>query len=253
MSRPLVLMYHAFGARSDEADPYRLYVAPDDFAWQLDTILSVGLRPMTMDAYLAGLRVGDWPDRSVLITIDDGYVNTLDLALPELTRRSIPATLFALPGLLDGRSQWMPDMPDEPLLGADGLRALVDGGVGVEAHGWDHRLLPGLPAAELTRQVQDTRNALGELLGAPPRTFAYASGEHDERARDAVRAAGYEAAFAVHSPNGRFALRRTDVNATDTRRTFRLKLSPLWAIAFPTLGRLGPLRRAAHALLGSVR
>lgn len=253
MSIPLVLMYHAFGERSDATDPYRLFVGPDDFGWQLDAILQRGMTPLTLDAYLAGLRVGAWPAKSVLITIDDGYVNTLDLATPELSSRGLPATLFALPGLLGGRSQWMPDMPDEPLLDAAGLRALVAQGVGVEAHGWDHTLLPGLPNAELTRQVSHTRDALEDLLGTPPRTFAYASGHHDERARDAVRAAGYEAAFAVHDPNGRFALRRTDVNATETRRSFQLKLSPLWRLAYPTLGRLGPLRRAAHAVVGSVR
>ncbi len=253
MSRPLILMYHAFGARDDVSDPYRLFVAPDDFGRQLDTVLRLGFRPVTMDGYLAGLRSGTWPRKSLLLTIDDGYVNTLELALPELQQRSLPATLFALPGRLDGRSAWMPEMPDEPLLGAQGLRDLVAGGVGVEAHGWDHTLLPGLPAAALRQQVHSAREALGEVLGAAPRAFAYASGQHDARARDAVRDAGYEAGFAVHDPHGRYAIRRRDVNATETDRTFRLKLTRAWSAGYATVGRLGPVRRAAHSLLGSVR
>ncbi len=253
MSGPIILMYHAFGERDDRSDPHRLFVAPDDFAWQLDTVLRVGLRPLTLDAYLAGQRTGSWPAKSVLITIDDGYVSTLDVAVPALAERGVPATLFALPGRLGGRSDWMADMADEPLLDAAGLRAVASSGVDVQAHGWDHALLPGLPADQLHRQVSDTRDALEDLLGAPPRAYAYASGQHDERARDAVRAAGYEVGFAVHSPQGRFAVRRTDVNATETRRTFRLKISPLWRVGYATAGRLGPVRRAAHAVLGSVR
>ncbi len=253
MNRPLILMYHAFGARDDATDPHRLFVAPDDFGRQLDTVLRLGFAPLTMDDYLTGLGRGSWKRKSLLLTIDDGYVNTLELALPELRQRSLPATLFALPGRLDGRSGWMPEMPDEPLLGAQGLRELVAGGVGVEAHGWDHTLLPGLSPAALQQQVHATRDALGELLGAPPRAFAYASGHHDARARDAVRDAGYEAGFAVHDPHGRYAIRRTDVNATETDRTFRLKLSRAWSVGYASVGRLGPVRRAAHSLLGSVR
>lgn len=253
MTRPLVLMYHAFGARDDATDPHRLFVAPDDFGRQLDTVLRLGFRPLTMDGYLAGLSRGNWPRKGLLLTIDDGYANTLGVALPELRQRSLPATLFALPGRLDGRSGWMPEMPDEPLLGAQGLRDLVAGGVGVEAHGWDHALLPGLSAAALQQQVQATRDALGELLGAPPRAFAYASGQHDARARQAVEDAGYEVGFAVHDARGPYAIRRTDINATETDRTFRLKLTRGWAVGYATIGRLGPVRRAAHSLLGSVR
>lgn len=246
-------MYHAFGERDDAADPYRLFVAPDDFAHQLDTLLRLGRRPLTTAEYLAGLRTGDWPAGSLLLTIDDGYRNVLELAAPELQRRSVPATLFALPGRLGGRSGWMPQMPDEPLLDAAGLRALTGAGVDVQAHGWDHTLLPGLPPDALRRQVADCRDALEQATGSRPRAFAYPSGRHDEPARDAVREAGYEAGFAVHDGRGRYALRRTDVNSTETARTFRLKLTAAWPVGYATLGRLGPLRRAVHRRLGSRR
>jgi peptidoglycan/xylan/chitin deacetylase (PgdA/CDA1 family) len=43
------------------------------------------------------------PPRSVAITFDDGYRDNLELAVPELERRNMPATFFLVPGLLDRR------------------------------------------------------------------------------------------------------------------------------------------------------
>jgi len=161
--------------------------------------------------------------------------------------------LFALAGRLEGVSDWMPGMPSEPLLGMDGLRELAAHGVRTEVHGWDHALLPGLPADELHRQVARSRTAFADLLGREPVAYAYASGAHDAAARAAVRDAGYTCAFAVHAATGRYALQRVDVNPTDTDTTFRLKSQPWWPLAYRTAGRLAPLRRGIHLLVGSAR
>jgi peptidoglycan/xylan/chitin deacetylase (PgdA/CDA1 family) len=122
-------------------------------------------------------------------------------------------------------------------------------------HGWDHRLLPGLPPEELRRQVSDARAALGDLLGREPVAFAYPSGQHDAAARAAVREAGFSCAFGVHEPHDddRFAIGRVDVNPTDTDLTFRLKATRLWTPAYRTAGRVAPLRRGLHRLVGSAR
>ena len=253
MSRPLVLMYHGFGERDDATDPYRVFVPVQAFADQLDLLVRRGVHFLDLDGYLAGLATGSWPARSALVTIDDGYVSTLSEAAPLLAARRIPAVLFALAGRLDGRSDWMPQMPDEPLLGADGLRELAGDGIGTEVHGWDHAQLPGLAPDELHRQVTAARDAFADLLGRPPVAFAYASGAHDAAARAAVQAAGYTCAFAVHDASGRFALQRVDVNPTDTTTSFRMKSSPWWPLAYRTAGRLGPLRRGLHGLVGSAR
>lgn len=255
MSRlPRVLMWHGFEQRDDADDPYRVFVRPEAFARQLDALAARGSHFLDLDGYLAGLRAGRWPARSVLLTIDDGYVSTVTRAAPLLAARGVPAVLFALAGRLGGRSSWMPAMPDEPLLDRAGLRELEAHGVRVEAHGWDHALLPGLPPAELRRQVADARAALADVLGRPPVAFAYASGQHDAAARRAVRDAGYACGFAVHdAAEGRWALSRVDVNPTDTDVSFALKAEPWWPLVYGTLGRVAPLRRAVHRLVGSDR
>jgi peptidoglycan/xylan/chitin deacetylase (PgdA/CDA1 family) len=247
-------MWHGFADRNDADDPYRVFVSATAFARQLDLLAARGSHFLDLDGYLAGLARGRWPARSVLVTIDDGFVSTLSVAAPILAARGVPAVLFALPGRLGGRSGWMPDMPDEPLLDAQGLVQLEQHGVRVEVHGWDHTALPGLSPDELRHQVVDARRALADVLGREPVVFAYPFGYHDDAARRTIAEAGYTCAFSVHDAvRGRFAIRRVDVNPTDTELTFRLKATSLWPLAYATLGRIGPLRRGLHQLVGSNR
>jgi len=254
VSRPLALMYHGFGSRNDATDPYRLFVAAEQFERQMDHLLERGSHFLDLASYRAGLARGRWPARSVLITIDDGYLSTLTVAAPVLSRHNLPAVLFALAGRVGGRSDWMPDMPDEPLLTAPQLLELESCGVEVQSHGWDHRDVRGLSRRELGRQFRDARTALEDLLVHPITAFAYPSGFHDARARAAAQQTGHEMAFAVRDARaGRFALRRTDVNATDNERSFRMKAYPWWRLAYPTLGRVRPLRAGIHRLVGSAR
>src|SRR5688500_17357750 len=108
MAKPLVLMYHGFGDRSRDEDPQNLFVTADSFEAQLRSLLRRGRRPLSHDGFVDGLDRGHWPRRSFLVTIDDGYVSTLEVAAPILARLGVPAVLFCLPGLLGGCSQWMP-------------------------------------------------------------------------------------------------------------------------------------------------
>jgi peptidoglycan/xylan/chitin deacetylase (PgdA/CDA1 family) len=253
MSIPLVLMYHAFGVRSQQEDPHNLFVPGDAFENQLRALLRRGCRPLDDLSFLKGLESGGWPPRSFLVTVDDGYVSTLDVAAPILGRLGIPAIVFVLPGMLGARSQWMSDMPDERLLDGDGIRALEHRGISIGLHGCDHHSLVAATPAELRRQTVDARQALTALIGREPALFAYPYGEHDAAARRSVAEAGFRAAFAIYSGGGRYAFPRIDINSLETSRTFRLKSSRLYPRAKAALDRAPALRRTAHALLGKAR
>jgi peptidoglycan/xylan/chitin deacetylase (PgdA/CDA1 family) len=247
-------MWHGFEERDDSTDPYRVFVSGSAFARQLDALIARNSHFLDLDSYLSGLSIGDWPPRSVMLTIDDGYVSTLSVAAPLLSARGVPAVMFGLAGRLGGVSDWMPRMPNERLLQASELRELEAHGVRVESHGWDHRSMPSLSPEELSNQVRDSRTALADVLGREPVAFAYPFGHHDAKSRQAVESGGYSCAFSVHDGNdGRFAIRRLDVNPTDTEFTFRLKLTRVWPLAYRSVGRLGPIRRGIHHLLGSSR
>ena len=49
---------------------------------------------------IAGLARGKLPERSLIVTFDDGYLDNLTLALPILRRHGVPATIYVATGLM---------------------------------------------------------------------------------------------------------------------------------------------------------
>lgn len=251
-SRPTVLMYHGFCAGGPRAtDPYDLHVDVARLDEQL-AHLRAQWRPLDLDGYLAALDGRAPSRRGVLVTIDDALTTVADHAAAVLARHGVPSVLFVPVGLVGGTSSWLPDMPDEPILDADRLRALRECEVELGVHGWDHASMEGMTDADLKRSVVEARDVLADITGVRARSFAYPYGDLDERAVRAVADAGYDVGFSVYRDRGRFALSRTDVKPADTLRTVRIKLAAgpryrsVWHAAGVAQPLRGALRRAAQ-------
>jgi len=65
------------------------------------------------------------------------------------------------------------------------------------AHTMTHPILPRLSKEEQREEILGCRRFLSDSTGQPVRYFAYPGGEYDQDTVELVRAAGYEAAFAV--------------------------------------------------------
>jgi len=70
-------------------------------------------------------------------------------------------------------------------------------GLQVGVHSATHRTLPVLDEDELQHEVVTSREIIRSRTGITPEFFAYPYGLWDDRVRDAVRAAGYQAAFSL--------------------------------------------------------
>ena len=243
--RPRVLMYHAVGTRTADVDPDNLFVPVEQFERQLDAITRRGLVPVDLGVFLTGTA----PRRAVLLTFDDAYTSTLELAAPRLAARGWPAVVYVASRTVGSCSHWNVN-PEERLLDADGLRQLVSHGFEVGAHSRTHCDLRGLDAVGLRDEIVGSADDLEEMLGVRPRSFAFPFGYHDAAARAQVETAGFDCAFAVHDGRGMFALRRVDINARDNDRVFTAKLHPAWPLVQRTAGLVPPLRRVAHRVAG---
>lgn len=245
-----VLMYHGVDRVARDRDPHGLFVTPANFRAQMEHLLERGHTPVSEAAFLAATKGAALPDKAVLITFDDGLVGVGEHAAPVLDSLGLPSVLYVPTDLLGRHSDWLGDRLHYPLLSADEVRALHGAGMTIGAHGADHSDLTTLGADDLRRQTAQVRADLTDLLGEEVRTFAHPYGYHDARVREAVEAAGYEAAFSVHEPGGRFGIQRVDVNATDTLRTLGVKLHGLYPAARRASRFFPAARRAAHHLLG---
>ncbi len=223
---PPVLMYHRLTGRTGE-HPVSLSVAR--FREQLRWLGRLGYRTVSPVAAADALRAGrPLPPRTVALTFDDGYLDTLTVALPLLLEHGFTATCYLVAGAVGGRVTWT---DPAPLMDWAGVRAWLAAGMEVGAHSMTHADLTTLEAPALRAEVADARAYLQDRLGVPVASFAYPFNRLDDRARDAVEAAGYRAGCAGVERSGTpFALFRVDA-ARESRARFLLQLTP----AYPAL------------------
>jgi peptidoglycan/xylan/chitin deacetylase (PgdA/CDA1 family) len=98
----LILGYHRVAAV--DKDPYSMCVAPEHLAEHLDMICRLA-HPLSLRELVNGLRKDNLRKRSVVLTFDDGYAETLYNVKPLLEQYQVPATVFVTTGYL-GREFW---------------------------------------------------------------------------------------------------------------------------------------------------
>ena len=197
MSNPVpVLLYHAVTTDPPSwIAPFA--VSPATFTAHLDEIVSSGRQPITVSQYIDGLegRVA-LPPSPVLITVDDGFADFADNALPALVDRKLPSTLYVTTGALSDRKQESVLPPADMLPSAD-LAGLEAAGVEVGAHSHTHRQLDLLPKRAVADELARSGLLLAESLGHRVRTFAYPHGYWSGTVRRLVGHAGFDSSCAV--------------------------------------------------------
>jgi peptidoglycan/xylan/chitin deacetylase (PgdA/CDA1 family) len=142
-----------------------------------------------------------WAD--VHVTFDDAF-RSIGTVLPQVRDLGVPITIFVCSGYADrgGTPLTIPELagddPDEVrTMSWDELRTHAAEGIEIGSHTITHAHLVDLDDAGLAREVLEPKHRLEDELGRRCRLFAYPYGEHDARVRAAVRAAGYERAYAL--------------------------------------------------------
>lgn len=222
-----VLCYHRFGSGSS-----KMIVSPAQFDAQLEWLAKNRYRVLSLDelaAFLAGRQAV--PQRSVVITIDDGYESVYRYAYPALKKYGFTATLFVYSdfvGARDGLS-WaqLQDMAQSRV-------------IDIQAHSKTHRNLIERLAGEsdlvyrqnIDTEVKQPRWALERQLaanGVRVRHFAFPFGDANEAVLLALQQNEYALGLTVNAGgNAHFAdpllLRRTMIYGDHSLEDFKSKL-----------------------------
>jgi peptidoglycan/xylan/chitin deacetylase (PgdA/CDA1 family)/glycosyltransferase involved in cell wall biosynthesis len=228
-----VLMYHAFDAGGAGE---RFVISKRRFARQMRLLKLLRYRVAPFTEVAEALHEGcELPTRTVAITIDDGYLDNLEIAVPILRRHRFPAMIFLVSRRIGARNDWADEGGDaaglagRPLLSAEQLRELQGDGVGLGAHTRTHPNLLHGDDAELEGELAGSRADLEELLGEPVGTLAYPYGGFDDRVVGAASAAGYRGACTVESRLVRrgddpLEIPRLEIRGNEPLRRFLRKL-----------------------------
>lgn len=191
-----ILMYHNIAHAPADLRVYRsLYVSPGKFARQMRLLQLLGYTGLSMSAALPYLR-GQRQGRVVVITLDDGYVDNLDAALPVLQKFGFSATTYVVSGSIGRFNEWDAERLGvrKPLMSAAELRRWNDAGMEIGAHTRTHPRLTGCNDAALREEIHGCKKDLEDRLGSAVTQFCYPYGDADDRVATVVREAGYEAA-----------------------------------------------------------
>ena len=226
----VILMYHAIGQPGEPAS--RFVVPAGRFRRQLAWLRLRRAPVLTLDEYVGYRKENQLPPAgAVLITFDDGYIDTGEVAAPMLSREGMSATVFVVTGVVGSENRWEDASPlgGRRLLTWGALRELRDRGMAMGAHTTSHPLLPELSEERIESELVQSRMRLERELDMPIRHFAYPHGRTSPEVTEQVRAAGFASACGVQpGANGPAVpvheLRRIEVRGTHSVVRFAMEL-----------------------------
>jgi peptidoglycan/xylan/chitin deacetylase (PgdA/CDA1 family)/glycosyltransferase involved in cell wall biosynthesis len=237
-----VLMYHRVVREAVTGSRHGTWVMAERLASQLESLKRRGMTTITLRDCLAAARGGKpLPRRPVILTFDDGYVDTYTNAFPLLRSHGMTAVVFAVadPALASNEWDAAQGEPSVALMTAEQMREMADYGIEFGSHTLTHPRLPDLPADRLDHELRESKRALDSLLGRPVISLAYPYGAVDERVKLAARRAGYQLAVATNSGPIRFGddpleIRRVQVLPWSGAYQFWKRSSP-WYFRYKSL------------------
>ena len=220
-----ILCYHRFGPR-----PSQLAVTPAAFEAQMDYLARNGYHVIPLSSLVGFLERGEpVPRKSVVLTIDDGYRSTYEVAFPILRKYGFQATVFLYSDFVGA--------PDA-LTWSQMKEMEASGLVNIQPHSKTHANFATRLAGETDAKYRDRMRTevdtpirlIQDRLAVSSLTFAFPYGDVNETVVDLLKRDGVRLGVTV-TPGGNgfyaypFMLRRSMVFGGDGIDVFRSKLA----------------------------
>ncbi|WP_160689251.1 polysaccharide deacetylase family protein [Clostridium sp. C2-6-12] len=181
-----VICYHSINKDPSGKSP--IIISPEKFRQHLKAVKDNGYTTLTMAQFKEYI-LGDKPvpEKSVLITFDDGYMDNYTNAFPILKEFNMNATIFVISSYLDGKEYLSPSS----------VKEMSDYGIDIESHTVSHRRLSELSYEEQLSELKNSKETLEKLTGKPVFSIAYPEGKYNDDTIKAVSEAGYSMGFTI--------------------------------------------------------
>jgi peptidoglycan/xylan/chitin deacetylase (PgdA/CDA1 family) len=220
-----ILCYHRFGPKTSQ-----LVVSTAAFEAQMDYLARNGYHVIPLSRVTAFIERGEpIPRKSVVLTIDDGFRSTYEIAFPILKKYGFPATVFLYSDFVGA--------PDA-LTWAQMKEMETSGLVNIQPHSKTHANLTLKANGEtdakyrerMRLEVDTPIRAIADHLGVGSQAYAFPYGDVNETVVDLLKRQGVHLGLTV-TPGGNgffaypFMLRRSMVFGGDGLDVFKSKLA----------------------------
>ena len=183
-----VLNYH----RIDTGIRHSLVVPPEEFRKQMQYLHDEGYTTITLDELYDYVANGkDLPDKPVLITFDDGYIDNYEHALPILKEYNMKATLFMITS----------SMGENRFVNVEQLKEMQANGIDIQSHTVNHKDLRNMSLEQARDELIGSKAVLEGRMGHPVRYIAYPGGFANKDIDRIAEESGYRMAFTVQAGN----------------------------------------------------
>lgn len=189
-----ILMYHSI---DKEIDPVtgklnELRVPKEVFREQMKYLKENGYITLTMsEVYDFFQNSKGVPEKSIVITFDDGYLDNYTNAYPILKEFGFNATVFIISGLVD---------KDKAYMTSEQLKEMELNGIEMQAHTANHPQLSTLDYENQMREIKDSKIFLENLLNKKIEYIAYPYGNYNENTLKIVKELEFKAAYLADGP-----------------------------------------------------
>ena len=241
-----VLNYHQI----NDTEKNALTVNTEQFEAQMKYLSENGYTAITpadmLDAWENGTQL---PEKPVIITFDDGYLDNYNHAFPVLEKYQLKATIFLISDYVN---------TDPNYLTWSAVQDMQQSGlIDFESHTLSHEELTKAPDLdEAKHQLTGSKQAIEWNLGKQVNFIAYPCGEYNDDIEQATKDAGYRAAFTVNyglaePGEDPFILDRVPIFGSNSHTLARFKLRLTLAPLFAPLNKVKMELREDHPTLAS--
>lgn len=171
-----ILMFHAIDDRREA-----ISFPPDRFEQALKRLDDRGYKTARLADAAEKVRRGEsLPERSVVLTFDDGYRSVYEHAFPLLARHGMTATVFAI--ARSGGS-----FADRPLMEWRQMKEMREAGFEIGAHTINHPDLTRISPREMSEEIAGSKSRIEDALGSAVTSFAYPFGRHNRASVECAR------------------------------------------------------------------
>jgi peptidoglycan/xylan/chitin deacetylase (PgdA/CDA1 family) len=190
-----ILCYHQFTAKAKAS--HQLELSAGVFEEQIRYLLDNDYVLMSFNDAQNIMQEGrPIPEKSAVITIDDGYRSVYDVAWPIIKKHQIPTTLFIYTDFIGAPAALSWSQINE--MAASGF-------VEIESHGKSHSSLARLPKdtnteaykARVRAELRESNRIFEQKVGSPPRYLSYPYGNSTDHAAQIAKEEGFGLAATV--------------------------------------------------------
>lgn len=213
-----VLMYHSV----DYEKGNELRIPKEKLREQMQYLKDNGYTTLTLEQlYNHFVNNAPIPEKSVVLTFDDGYADNYTNAFPVLKEFGFKAAIFVITKTVD---------TDSSYLTSNMIKEMSDYGIDIESHTVNHDELNKLSYEEQCKTLKDSKGFLEKITDKEVKYIAYPFGKYNGDTLKAAKECGYTMAVTTrgawsNKSDGLLTLNRVYISSIAGMEDFKIRIT----------------------------